>query len=95
MSLDDFLAEEVPRQPGSPPAGCKTCGDFSHLNPDILEFLDRKASGKLHLPVFSSVSRKCLWHYLVSRGYSLGNSSLIRHISLCLRRDHKTGRPLD
>jgi len=92
--LDAFLASPA----SSGPAGqsrCLTCRDYGHMNPDILEFMRRKAAGEIHLPTVSVTGQKSLWTFLQSRGYALSNSTLIRHITLCLGVNHKTGRPLD
>lgn len=92
--LDSFLESSTG---GVGPAGqsrCQTCLRFAHLDSDIRDFLSRKERGEIHIPVSSGVGHKSLWSYLRMRGYDLSTYSLVRHISLCLGINHKTGRAL-
>lgn len=75
------------------PKKCETCKRFSHLDPDIKLWLAQKAEGKLHLPTHSHVGGKSLLAYLATKGYDLSGCSLVRHIVLCLRTNHTTGKP--
>lgn len=94
--LDAFMASG---KGGPKPSGvgsrCQTCAKHADLDPDIREFLRRKAAGETHLPTVSLTGQKSLLTFLWTRGYGLSNHSLIRHITLCLGVNHKTGRPLD
>jgi len=73
---------------------CSTCRLFSHLDPDIMEFLSRKAAGEVFLPVHSHVGSKSLLSYLSTKGYTLSGHTLARHIGLCLGRNPSTGKPV-
>ena len=84
-TLDEFLASPPPRRNKR----CWTCA-----RPDvaavIVDFLDRKAAGKLHVTL-DQLREGDLGPDL---GFKLARTSVYRHVTQCLQRDPKTGHPL-
>jgi len=92
--LEAFLTNGTVSGAGKRPRRCQTCSQWASLDGDIREFLRRKETGETHLPVYSSTGARCLLSYLATRGYDCDGRTLVRHISNCMRIDHKTGKAL-
>lgn len=83
--LDAFLASTTDS------SRCTICREHPELVDVIKEFMDRKAAGEHHLPL---QGKKSLLTFLGTKGFHRDAKTVVRHVSKCMKVDHKTGRSL-